>query len=167
MNFHRQQDNDEEQFLNDNLELAHLFNVIYSFTYKKQKRTFSVRHCPICYCYIQKNNVILSCTHNCCFDCFYIYAKKSYESRIFPICFICRKNIDELEVNNEINKQKIKDIRRVIQFEPRVMVPRYTIGYLFVHKKTALILQYLILFWIIYKVYENIKNFLSCYIFES
>lgn len=52
------------------LELSLLFNSVYTFTYKKQKRTFSRRHCPICYSYIRKNNVVLNCTHNCCFPLF-------------------------------------------------------------------------------------------------
>ena len=145
----------------DDFEILTIFNTIYTFTYKKQKRTYSKRHCPICYSYIRKNNVVLNCTHNCCFPCFYQYIYKAYEQREFPICFICRENINELDISNDENKQKIKDIRKFPYIEPTRVTFLYTNyrSYLF-NRSIIVIIQTLFFIYILNYMYNLIKYYI-------
>lgn len=150
---------------NNDLEVYYLFDTIYTFNYKKQKRTFSQRHCPICYSYIRKNNVVLNCTHNCCFECFHVYIQKAYECRDFPICFICRKNIDELEIQDEINKKKIQDIpyKKYYREPKRALFHYHNVGHIFINKNTYVIIKWFLLFWLFYTAYDTTLQYIYCY----
>ena len=57
------------------------------------------------FCFNQKNNVVLNCTHNCCFKCFYKYITDSYNKHKIPKCFICRCDIDTLEIKDSEQKK--------------------------------------------------------------
>ena len=92
--------NDIEEEIYNDFQTDYYYNIIYNFNYKRLKRTYSKRHCPICFVLIKKNNVVLNCTHNCCFPCFYKYISNSYHKREIPKCFICRSDIDTLEIKN-------------------------------------------------------------------
>lgn len=152
--------------IHNELEIAYLFDTIYTFTYKKQKRTFSKRHCPICYSFIRKNNVVLNCTHNCCFDCFHIYIEKAYDCRDFPICFICRKDIHEIEITDEINKKKIQDIPyKHYYIEPkRAVFQYYNVGRIFVNRTTFVLIQWIFLIWLFYTACDTTAQYIYCYL---
>jgi hypothetical protein len=151
------------------LELSLLFNSVYTFTYKKQKRTFSRRHCPICYSYIRKNNVVLNCTHNCCFPCFYKYIEGAYAKKDFPICFICRENIYQLDISNHEHIEKIQDIRKYCYVEPIQTTTtttttvnlnnRYT-SYFFMNSNSLAIIQSIIFFYLLYWLYINVEIYI-------
>jgi hypothetical protein len=100
--------NEEESYYD--FQTDYYYNIIYSFNYKRLKRTYSKRHCPICFALIKKNNVVLNCTHNCCFQCFYKYITNSYFKREIPKCFICRCDIDTLEIKDSEQKKRIQNI---------------------------------------------------------
>lgn len=156
----------QQRNIHNELEIAYLFDTIYTFTYKKQKRTFSKRHCPICYSYIRKNNVVLNCTHNCCFDCFHVYIEKAYDCKDFPICFICRKDIHEIEITDEINKKKIQDIPyKHYYIEPkRAVFQYYNVGRIFVNRSTFVLIQWIFLVWLFYAAYDTTAQYIYCYL---
>ena len=116
--------NEEESYYD--FQTDYYYNIIYSFKYKRLKRTYSKRHCPICFALIKKNNVVLNCTHNCCFKCFYKYITDSYNKHKIPKCFICRCDIDTLEIKDSEQKKLIQDIilpfdsNRIQQYYPNV-----------------------------------------------
>ncbi len=149
--------NNQYQTGND-LELTYIYNAIYTFKFKKQKRTFSKRHCPICFSYIRKNNVVLNCTHNCCFPCFERFIKRSYNNHIMPICFICRQDIISLEVKQDEHMEKIQSLVYPLEEEEKIVtyypdlhrVPNRRILYL--------ILQYTFFCYLFFYMFELVKT---------
>ena len=155
----------QQRNYHDEIAMADLYNTIYTFTYKKQKRTYSQRHCPICYTYIKKNNVVLNCTHNCCFDCFYSYIEKAYICRDFPICFICRKDINQLDIKDEVKIKKIQDIRNFFYIEPKRIRFHYTnVGHIFINRNTFVLIQWFFLIWLFYAIYDTTVQYIYCYL---
>ena len=115
-----------QQNTGNELEYNYYFNLLYSFQFKRHKRTYSKRHCPICYNLIKKNNVVLNCTHNCCFPCFEKFLHKSYYGHQLPICFICRNDIHSLEVKQLEHKKAIQSLtmspetKKVVSYYPNL-----------------------------------------------
>ena len=150
--------NEEESY--NNFQINYYSNIIYNFNYKRLKRTYSKRHCPICFALIKKNNVVLNCTHNCCFKCFYKYITDSYNKRKIPKCFICRCDINTLEIKDSEQKKLIQNItlpfdtNNIQLYYPNVnrAPSRKPIIWLI---KSSL---YLICMFILYEFIDKVKN---------
>jgi len=144
--------------IRNNLELTYIYNAIYSFKFKKHKRTFSKRHCPICYSYIRKNNVVLDCTHNCCFPCFEKFIKNSYNNRELPICFICRQDIISLEITQYEHMKVIQNLvlpteedQKVVTYYPNLnRIPNRRVLYI--------VLQYTLFCYLFFYMFELVKS---------
>jgi|MDTE01.2.fsa_nt_gb hypothetical protein len=150
--------NEEESYYN--FQTDYYYNIIYSFNYKRLKRTYSKRHCPICFALIKKNNVVLNCTHNCCFKCFYKYITDSYHKRKIPKCFICRCDIDTLEIKDSEQKKLVQDI--ILPFDSNNIQQYYpNVNRAPGRKPIIWLIQtflYVVFMFIIYDLIVNAKN---------
>lgn len=145
-----------QQNITNEFELYYYFKLLYRFQFKRQKRTYSKRHCPICYNLIRKNNVVLNCTHNCCFSCFEKFLHKSYYSYEAPICFICRGEIHSLEVKQLEHKKAIQKLS--LEEEPKKLLILYpNITRIPGRKVIYILLQYFFICFLIFHTFEFVK----------
>ena len=149
--------NNRYQTIND-LEIDYIYKVLYNFKFKRHKRTYSKRHCPICFSYIKKNNVVLNCTHNFCFHCFDKFIVTIYKNHNIPICFICRQDIISLEVKQDEHMKKIQNLILSPEDDKKIMTYYPNLSRIPNKKVLYKILLYTFFFYLLLYTYEFVKG---------